>query len=221
MSESDQFYWVLLSRWKWKHQQPWRNSEEAKIFYCKWWWRLETIVWITCVVTILAEPCCPFSIDHCKIMKHIYYVWKHVFSFLSLRTWLISPRFLNYFPGRNSQGGVVVHVLWLVLAPLPILSCHTSQYRINIFQRTVKKVRNRKISGYVLKKTHSRAATVWFLCCGWHLERHTSTIWLAGKDFRMLFVSAGERKKMKNKNQRTNITKLPVRTFPRNPSAPS
>ena len=67
---------------------------------------------------------------------------------------------LNYFPGRNSQGGVVLHVLWLVLAPLPILSCHTSQYRINIFQRTVKKVRNRKISGYVLKKTHSRAATV-------------------------------------------------------------
>ena len=31
---------------------------------------------------------------------------------------------LNYFPGRNSQGGVVVHVLCLVLALLPILLCH-------------------------------------------------------------------------------------------------
>ena len=75
-----------------RHTQPWGNSEAAKMCYWKWWWRLETIVWITCVVTllsikaILAEPCCLFSIDHCKLkLANNWQHLKHIVSWEDLR----------------------------------------------------------------------------------------------------------------------------------------
>jgi len=63
---------IRVDLWPHSQSEPRGTSEAAKMCFWKWW-RGETTVLITWVVTLLsiktisAEPCSPFSIGHCNL----------------------------------------------------------------------------------------------------------------------------------------------------------